>query len=75
MTNDVAVHEHINYLDSIILEEEARCEYSHECRSFSISRSGRFKSNVKKRNSISSQFNISGSSQSQLMQDSEKVKK
>lgn len=42
----------ISYLDSILNEEESRCEYSHQWRNFTISRSGRFKSKNRKRDVV-----------------------
>ncbi|XP_067619224.1 vitellogenin-A2 [Eurosta solidaginis] len=42
----------ISYLDSILNEEESRCEYSHQWRNFTISRSGRFKSKNRKRDAV-----------------------
>uniref|UniRef100_A0A1L8EIX3 Uncharacterized protein n=1 Tax=Haematobia irritans TaxID=7368 RepID=A0A1L8EIX3_HAEIR len=50
--NTMTAHEPINYLDSILNEEEKRCEYSHQWRNFTISRSGRFKSKNKHRNVV-----------------------
>ncbi|KAH8313130.1 hypothetical protein KR067_000816 [Drosophila pandora] len=48
-----AAHEPtIHYLDSVLNEEENRCEYSHQWRNFSISRSGRFRSKNKKRDAV-----------------------
>ncbi|KAH8246943.1 hypothetical protein KR032_004955, partial [Drosophila birchii] len=48
-----AAHEPtIHYLDSVLNEEEKRCEYSHQWRNFSISRSGRFRSKNKKRDAV-----------------------
>ncbi|KAH8369425.1 hypothetical protein KR009_010597 [Drosophila setifemur] len=48
-----AAHEPtIHYLDSVLNEEETRCEYSHQWRNFSISRSGRFRSKNKKRDAV-----------------------
>ncbi|XP_065371958.1 uncharacterized protein LOC135963887 [Calliphora vicina] len=52
MSNTMTAHEPINYLDSILNEEEKRCEYSHQWRNFTISRSGRFKSKNKHRNAV-----------------------
>lgn len=52
MSNTMTAHEPINYLDSILNEEEKRCEYSHQWRNFTISRSGRFKSKNKHRNVV-----------------------
>ncbi|XP_037953098.1 uncharacterized protein LOC119683486 [Teleopsis dalmanni] len=52
MSNTMTAHEPINYLDSILNEEEKRCEYSHQWRNFTISRSGRFKSKNKKRDAV-----------------------
>lgn len=53
MSNTMTAHEPINYLDSILSEEEKRCEqYSHQRRNFTISRSGRFKSKNKHRNVV-----------------------
>lgn len=52
MSKTMAAHEPINYLDSILNEEEKRCEYSHQWRNFTISRSGRFKSKNKHRNVV-----------------------
>lgn len=48
----MTAHEPINYLDTILNEEEKRCEYSHQWRNFTISRSGRFKSKNKHRNAV-----------------------
>ncbi|SPP83578.1 uncharacterized protein LOC117585726 [Drosophila guanche] len=48
-----AAHEPtIHYLDSVLNEEEKRCEYSHQWRNFTISRSGRFRSKNKKRDVV-----------------------
>ncbi|EDV90623.1 uncharacterized protein LOC6569873 isoform X1 [Drosophila grimshawi] len=49
-----AAHEPtIHYLDSILNEEEKRCDqYSHQWRNFTISRSGRFRSKNKKRDVV-----------------------
>lgn len=59
----MTAHEPINYLDSILNEEERRCEYSHERRNFTISRSGRFKSKNKKRDTVDKKlFDASSSS-------------
>lgn len=48
----MTTHEPINYLDSVLTEEEKRCEYSHQWRNFTISRSGRFKSKNKHRHIV-----------------------
>ncbi|EDW34646.1 GL22355 [Drosophila persimilis] len=42
----------IHYLDSVLNEEEKRCDYSHQWRNFTISRSGRFRSKNKKRDVV-----------------------
>ncbi|XP_064549294.1 uncharacterized protein LOC135435941 [Drosophila montana] len=49
-----AAHEPtMHYLDSILNEEEKRCDqYSHQWRNFTISRSGRFRSKNKKRDVV-----------------------
>ncbi|XP_061396863.1 vitellogenin-A2 [Musca vetustissima] len=67
MSNTMTAHEPINYLDSILNEEEKRCEYSHQWRNFTISRSGRFKSKNKHRNVVDGKMfdrNTGGSSSS-----------
>ncbi|KAH8340239.1 hypothetical protein KR074_000609 [Drosophila pseudoananassae] len=59
-----AAHEPtIHYLDSVLNEEENRCEYSHQWRNFSISRSGRFRSKNKKRDAVDGKlFDVNSSS-------------
>jgi len=48
-----AAHEPtIHYLDSVLSEEEKRCDYNHQWRNISISRSGRFRSKSKKRDTV-----------------------
>ncbi|XP_030370752.1 uncharacterized protein LOC115621290 [Scaptodrosophila lebanonensis] len=48
-----AAHESpISYLDNILKEEDKRCEYGHQWRNFTISRSGRFRSKNKKRDVV-----------------------
>lgn len=43
----------MHYLDSILNEEEKRCDqYSHQWRNFTISRSGRFRSKNRKRDTV-----------------------
>ncbi|XP_017057198.1 uncharacterized protein LOC108098634 isoform X2 [Drosophila ficusphila] len=63
MSNAVsAAHEPtIHYLDSVISEEETRCEYGHQWRNFSISRSGRFRSKNKKRDAVDGKLFDAGS--------------
>ncbi|XP_016983457.1 uncharacterized protein LOC108047680 [Drosophila rhopaloa] len=64
-----AAHEPtIHYLDSVLSEEEKRCEYGHQWRNFSISRSGRFRSKNKKRDAVDGKLFDAGSPK-----DSEKV--
>ncbi|XP_018796916.1 PREDICTED: uncharacterized protein LOC108973865 [Bactrocera latifrons] len=52
----------ISYLDSILNEEESRCEYSHQWRNFTISRSGRFKSKNRKRDVVDGKLFDAGNS-------------
>ncbi|XP_073815031.1 uncharacterized protein [Musca autumnalis] len=72
MSNTMTAHEPINYLDSILNEEEKRCEYSHQWRNFTISRSGRFKSKNKHRNVVDGKMfdRSTGSSSSSTMSPS-----
>ncbi|XP_017081753.1 uncharacterized protein LOC108115022 [Drosophila eugracilis] len=59
-----AAHEPtIHYLDSVLSEEEKRCDYNHQWRNFSISRSGRFRSKVKKRDAVDCKLFDAGSPQ------------
>ncbi|ALC45937.1 CG34112, partial [Drosophila busckii] len=52
----------MHYLDSILNEEEKRCDqYSHQWRNFTISRSGRFRSKNKKRDVVDGKlFDVTG---------------
>ncbi|XP_052845077.1 period circadian protein [Drosophila gunungcola] len=63
MSNTMAAaHEPtIHYLDSVLNEEEKRCEYGHQWRNFSISRSGRFRSKNKKRDAVDGKLFDAGS--------------
>ncbi|XP_070072352.1 uncharacterized protein [Drosophila takahashii] len=57
-----AAHEPtIHYLDSVLSEEEKRCDYGHQWRNISISRSGRFRSKNKKRDAVDGKLFDAGS--------------
>ncbi|XP_017119822.1 uncharacterized protein LOC108141117 [Drosophila elegans] len=78
MSNTMAAaHEPtIHYLDSVLNEEEKRCEYGHQWRNFSISRSGRFRSKNKKRDAVDGKLFDAGSGSGTgtgTPKDSEKV--
>ncbi|XP_016950719.1 uncharacterized protein LOC108024982 isoform X1 [Drosophila biarmipes] len=57
-----AAHEPtIHYLDSVLSEEEKRCDYDHQWRNISISRSGRFRSKCKRRDTVDGKLFDAGS--------------
>ncbi|XP_043948648.1 uncharacterized protein LOC108024982 isoform X2 [Drosophila biarmipes] len=67
-----AAHEPtIHYLDSVLSEEEKRCDYDHQWRNISISRSGRFRSKCKRRDTVDGKLFDAGSGSAR---DNEKVR-
>ncbi|KAH8418005.1 hypothetical protein KR222_010220 [Zaprionus bogoriensis] len=69
-----AAHEPtMHYLDSILNEEEKRCDqYSHQWRNFTISRSGRFRSKNRKRDTVDGKL-FDGSSSGASGKENDKV--